>query len=1099
MLCRSMPPSEPSRVFISYARKDGAALAQRLQSDLGKEGFDVWLDTQRLTAGDIWSSEIEQAIDRADVVLALLSAGSFTSDICRAEQGRALDKGKCVVPLRVQSDCDIPLQLQTRQWLDFSNLRLYPEQLPKLVESIEKRVGVVLPAELLISYNNAPGLPQNFVNRPELLEALRNTLFTEGENRNTAITAMQGMGGIGKTVLAQALCHNDVVQQAFPDGIFWFAIGKESQLDFPSRVKGVPGLDRLLGQYESEAACLSQYRDVLRKKAALIVVDDVWRASDVEPFIAESPCSRLLITTRDTSIGAYFGAHEFTAILLTEDESRQVLAKWSGRAAEGLPPQASEVIHECGHLPLALAMIGAQLRAKPPGLWNAVLEHLRKADLQKIKSQFPEPHTTLFRAIQVSVDALDEHARDRYVALAVMPEEMAVAPHVQQCLWGLDENEAAETAEQFVGLSLAQREPPEGSIRLHDLQLDYVRALYPGKESLDLIRGATRLSSHVIAKDPGQFASQMMGRLLPHQNILAIAEFIKRTADGTRAPWLRPLQPTLHPPGTALVRILTGHTSSVDAVAVTPDGQCAVSASWDDTLKVWDLGSGRELRTLTGHTSDVTAVAVTPDGQCAVSASEDKTLKVWELGSGRELRTLTGHTSSVYAVAVTPDGQRAVSASSDHTLKVWELGGGRELRTLTGHTNSVFAVAVTPDGQRAVSASIDQTLKVWELGSGRELRTLTGHTDCVYAVAVTPDGQRAVSASWDQTLKVWELGSGRELRTLTGHTHHVYAVAVTPDGQRAVSASIDHTLKVWELASGRELRTLTGHTSSVYAVAVTPDGQRAVSASSDHTLKVWEVRSGRELPSLTGHTNFVTAVAVTPDGQRALSASSDHTLKVWELGSGRELRTLSGHTSSVTAVAVTPDGQRAVSASWDHTLKVWELGSGRELRTFTGHTNFVTAVAVTPDGQCAVSASWDETLKVWELGSGRELRTFTGHTSSVDAVAVTPDGQRAVSASRDNTLKVWELGSGRELRTFTGHTNFVTAVAVTPDGLRAVSASEDQALKVWELETGKVLATFTCDSLVLSCAFSAAPKLIIAGDAGGHVHFLRLEEPKPKD
>ena len=79
-------------------------------------------------------------------------------------------------------------------------------------------------------------------------------------------------------------------------------------------------------------------------------------------------------------------------------------------------------------------------------------------------------------------------------------------------------------------------------------------------------------------------------------------------------------------------------------------------------------------------------MAVTPDGQRAVSASEDQTLKVWDLDSGRELRTLTGHTGSVTAVAVTPDGQRAVSASGDETLKVWDLDSGRELRTLTGHS-----------------------------------------------------------------------------------------------------------------------------------------------------------------------------------------------------------------------------------------------------------------------------------------------------------------------------------------------------------------------------------------------------------------------------
>ena len=640
-----MPPSEPGRIFISYAHRDGAELAQRLQTDLANEGFDAWLDTQRLQGGDVWSLEIAQAIDRAHVVVALLSAGSYASDICRAEQSRALEKGKCVVPLRVQTDCDIPLQLQTRQWLDFSNPTLYPEQLPKLIGSIKKRAGVTVPAELLIRYNNAPSLPQNFVNRPELLGALRNTLFTEGANRNIALTAMQGMGGIGKTVLAQALCHDEVVQQAFPDGIFWFAIGKESQLDFSSRMKGVPGLDRLLGQYDGEAACLSQYRDVLRKKAALIVVDNVWRASDVEPFIAESPRSRLLITTRDTSIGAWFGAREFTANLLTEDESRQVLAKWSGRTIEELPPQASEVIHECGYLPLALAMIGAQLRGRPPVLWNSALDHLRKADLEKIKAQFPEPHTTLFRAIQVSVDALDATARERYLALAVLLEDMAAAPQVQQCIWGVDEAEAAETAEQFIGLSLAQRDGADESIRLHDLQLDYVRAQYPKKDrkALELIHGAIRLSSNVIGKDPEQFSSQMVGRLLPHLDKPAIKRFTVGVVEGMRTPWLRLLQPTLHPPGTSLIRTLEGHSSAVRGVALSGDGRRAVSASQDKTMKVWDMESGRELHTLQGHSGHVTGVALSGDGRRAVSASEDNTLKVWDVESGRELRTLAGH------------------------------------------------------------------------------------------------------------------------------------------------------------------------------------------------------------------------------------------------------------------------------------------------------------------------------------------------------------------------------------------------------------------------------------------------------------------------
>ena len=450
----------------------------------------------------------------------------------------------------------------------------------------------------------------------------------------------------------------------------------------------------------------------------------------------------------------------------------------------------------------------------------------------------------------------------------------------------------------------------------------------------ELLQGSLRLSSNALAANSAQFASQMTGRLLPYRATPAIDRFIHEVANTASKFWLRPLHPALHPPGTELLRTLEGHSSTVSGVAVTPDGKQAVSASRDNTLKVWDLESGRALRTLEGHSDSVTGVVVTSDGKRAVSASWG-TLKVWDLESGRELRTLEGHSHWVTGVAVTMDEKRAVSASGDKTLKVWDLESGRTLRTLEGHSKWVFGVAVMPDGTRAVSASDDKTLKVWDLESGHALRTLEGHFNSVTGVAVTLDGKRAVSASWDHTLKVWDLESGRALRTLEGHSKWVSGVAVTPDGKRAVSASDDKTLKVWDLESGRALRTLEGHSERVSCVAVTPDGKRAVSASGDSTLKVWDLENGRALRTLEGHSNSVFGVAVTPDGTRAVSASGDNTLKVWDLESGHALGTLEGHSNWVTGVAVTPDGKRAVFASGDNTLKVWDLESGLVLATFT--------------------------------------------------------------------------------------------------------------------------------------------------------------------
>ena len=182
-----------------------------------------------------------------------------------------------------------------------------------------------------------------------------------------------------------------------------------------------------------------------------------------------------------------------------------------------------------------------------------------------------------------------------------------------------------------------------------DLDNDYQALLHdapqselPTRDTLRLIHDSLRLSLHTVAMDPGQFASQMVGRLLPLEEQYAVRRFLASVAQAAQRPWLRPLKPALDPPGTALLRTITGHSTwfaGLTGLAVTPDGRCAVSTSWGCTLKVWDLETGGELRTLAGHSGPVKGVALTPDGRRAISASEDNTLKVWDLQTGAILVT----------------------------------------------------------------------------------------------------------------------------------------------------------------------------------------------------------------------------------------------------------------------------------------------------------------------------------------------------------------------------------------------------------------------------------------------------------------------------
>src|SRR6266567_3516234 len=167
-------------------------------------------------------------------------------------------------------------------------------------------------------------------------------------------------------------------------------------------------------------------------------------------------------------------------------------------------------------------------------------------------------------------------------------------------------------------------------------------------------------------------------------------------------------------PDPALILTLSGHTSSVEGCAISQSGDTIVSASKDQTLKVWDARTGEELRTLSGHTDGVNGCAISPDGDSIVSASRDQTLKVWDAHTGEERRTLRGHTDGVNGCAISQSGDYIVSASDDETLKVWDARTGEELRTLRGHTDRVRGCAISQSGDYIVSASDDETLKVWD-------------------------------------------------------------------------------------------------------------------------------------------------------------------------------------------------------------------------------------------------------------------------------------------------------------------------------------------------------------------------------------------------
>jgi WD40 repeat protein len=517
---------------------------------------------------------------------------------------------------------------------------------------------------------------------------------------------------------------------------------------------------------------------------------------------------------------------------------------------------------------------------------------------------------------------------------------------------------------------------------------------------------------------------------------------------------------------------LHGHQDSVWSVAWSPDGSKLATASKDNTAKVWDAATGRELFTLHGHLRSVESAAWSPDGSKLATASEDRAVKVWDAATGRELLTVYGHLGDVMSVAWSPDGSKLATASRDNTAKVWDTGTGRELLSLRSHQGQVLSVAWSPDGSQLATASSDKTAKVWDAVTGRELLTLRGHQARVERVAWSPDGSQLATASWDRTAKTWDAGTGTELLTLRGHQDQVLSVAWSPDGNRLGTASGDGTAKVWDARTGREMLTARGHNGPVWSLTWSPDSNKFATSGADHMAKVWEAQA-RELLTLRGHQNVILGVAWSPDAGKLATSSADKTAKIWEAATGRELLTLRNHQGAVMGAAWSPDGRKLATASWDFTAKVWEASTGRELLTLRGHQGYVMGSEWSPDGANLATASRDGTAKVWDAGTGRELLTLRGHQGPVMSVSWSRDGSKLATAGDDATARVWNAATGRELMSLHGHRGPVLSVAWSPDGSLLATGSGDNSAKLWEAATGhELLSLHGHQGYVMSVAWS---------------------------
>ncbi|KAI0313902.1 WD40-repeat-containing domain protein [Amylostereum chailletii] len=515
---------------------------------------------------------------------------------------------------------------------------------------------------------------------------------------------------------------------------------------------------------------------------------------------------------------------------------------------------------------------------------------------------------------------------------------------------------------------------------------------------------------------------------------------------------------------------MIGHTSWVLAVAVSPSEEFIASEGSDHNIILWHLEERTQIRSFAGHTQDLRALTFSEDGRHLFSASYDSTIRVWDVQNGRPLCTpLMGHSDGVMCLCLLPEG-RVLSSGVDGFVNTWDLSHLSESVLSPPSSGSIIITAYMADG-KTLACTNGHRSWMWN--------TETGSSDGRFfiddepipancAVNLSPDGRLAAIGT-DRGARVYDIATGQRMRWTSGSSlgsKKTGDIAFSKDGGKLVTIGENYaTLSVWDISTGLPLAEGVGgsRAASFHVVVFSPDGNLVASSAPDNGVYIWDIKSKTPLhgfieePTING----AFTIAFSPDGQYLAVPADRTSVLIWNVKTGQITFRLSpGHTDDVKCVAWSHNSQWVASAGWDCSVRVTDINTGQLVADpLLGHDEAVVDVKFSPDSSRVISTSYDGTVRLWDIAPRMlsRMSRYDGHGNWVHAVAISSDGSFIASGDHGGKviLRTLHTGSPQEdaHKVFEGHEDWIVCVAFAPDGKSLFTGSHDGVLRIWDCDT----------------------------------------------
>lgn len=531
-----------------------------------------------------------------------------------------------------------------------------------------------------------------------------------------------------------------------------------------------------------------------------------------------------------------------------------------------------------------------------------------------------------------------------------------------------------------------------------------------------------------------------------------------------------------------------GHAENVSKIAITADNKLLASGSWDKTIKLWDMASGRELKTFGGFEAWIQSLAFSPDGKKLVTGNH-KELRVYDItAGGKEIFKQAVHADDVNALAFSIDGKILATTSEVENpakngdmfeIKFWNFPSMTLIKKLKAKGN--VATMRFESNNELLAIGNQQILHI-NVGTG----TVTAAEDfeSTGISKVSPNGKWIVKDDYDSkpaesddpedvnllsdgraTLEIIDRKTKQSIHKFTGQKSSIKTIAFSPDSRFVVTGADDNTIFIYDLQFMKFVAKFTNKMSYPSALTFTADGKKIISGNYDKVIRIWNFEDKKLVQQLGGVASVIYNIALSPNAESlavtgAPGFGTKGTVQILDLKRGAVTKQLESNRVGLNT-QYSPDGKYFVCGTFGNGIGVWNTENFSRIGAFANQEK-ATAYAISKDSKLMVSSNNDAgypELIVQTFPEGKKIHSIP-LPHNINAVVFAPDQQSVYVGftSDDKTFKI-DLATGKKLQTFrhAGEYNSVTGIKqllLNKEGTVLITGDDYGHLRWWNTSTG---------------------------------------------